>query len=120
LKRNRLTLYKLERQILTVMFHSIFLVCNWVEEHVKPYVRCGQSQLEIFQMLDFPLMVGLSRKSTVYKTLGIDAANALNGTTVLHTIALLKGARILRVHDVKEARETVKLLSEMDKLKSSP
>ncbi len=71
------------------------------------------NKLEVFQMLDFPLMVGLSRKSTVYKTLGIDAGDALNGTTVLHTIALLKGANILRVHDVKEAKETVKLLSEI-------
>jgi dihydropteroate synthase len=56
--------------------------------------------------------MGLSRKATVYKTLGVTAADALNGTTVLHTIALLNGAAILRVHDVKEAVETVKLCTE--------
>lgn len=60
------------------------------------------------------MLVGLSRKSMVYKTLGITAADALNGTTVLHTLALQNGANILRVHDVKEAREIVKL---MDKIK---
>jgi dihydropteroate synthase len=60
-----------------------------------------------------PLLVGLSRKSTVYKTLGVTAADALNGTTVLNTIALMNGADILRVHDVKEARECVKLVKEI-------
>ena len=65
--------------------------------------------LEAFKILGRPLMVGLSRKSTVYKTLGISAEEALNGTTVMHTIALLKGANILRAHDVKEAKESVKL-----------
>lgn len=71
------------------------------------------NKLELFQILDLPLMVGLSRKSTVYKTLGIDASAALNGTTVLQTVALLKGANILRVHDVREARETIMLLSKI-------
>ncbi|MFN6387965.1 MAG: dihydropteroate synthase [Bacteroidota bacterium] len=56
-----------------------------------------------------PLLIGVSRKSTIYKTLGITAADALNGTTVLHTAALLHGASILRVHDVKEANEVVTL-----------
>lgn len=56
-----------------------------------------------------PLLVGVSRKSTIYKTLGITAAEALNGTTVLNTIALMNGADILRVHDVREAVECVKL-----------
>jgi dihydropteroate synthase len=55
-------------------------------------------------------MVGLSRKATVYKTLGVTANEALNGTTVLHTLSLLNGASILRVHDVKEAVQAVKLL----------
>ncbi len=58
-----------------------------------------------------PLLIGVSRKSTIYKTLGITAADALNGTTVLHTAALLHGASILRVHDVKEANEVVTLCS---------
>lgn len=56
-----------------------------------------------------PVLAGLSRKSTVYKTLGISADEALNGTTVLNTLALAKGASILRVHDVKEAREAILL-----------
>jgi len=67
------------------------------------------NDLSIFKMLDLPLLVGLSRKSSVYKTLGISAQEALNGTTVLHTMALVNGANILRVHDVKEANEAVKL-----------
>ncbi len=66
--------------------------------------------LSVFRMLEKPVMIGISRKSTVYKTLGITAEEALNGTTVLHTIGILNGAHILRVHDVKEAVETIKLL----------
>jgi len=58
-----------------------------------------------------PILIGVSRKSTIYKTLGITAAEALNGTTVLHTAAILHGASILRVHDVKEANEVVTLCS---------
>ena len=61
-------------------------------------------------MLDKPVMAGVSRKSTIYKTLKISAEESLNGTTVLNTIALLNGASIFRVHDVKEAREVVTLL----------
>lgn len=66
-------------------------------------------ELSFFQQLQKPLMIGLSRKGTVYKTLGTTADKALNGTTVLHTIALLNGATILRVHDVKEAAEAITL-----------
>jgi len=65
--------------------------------------------LSFFKILDAPVSAGLSRKSSVYKTLGISAEEALNGTTVLNTIALMNGASILRVHDVKEAKEVVKL-----------
>ena len=65
--------------------------------------------LELFQILDLPLLVGVSRKSMIYKTLETEPNFALNGTTVLNTIALLKGANILRVHDVKEAVEAIKL-----------
>jgi dihydropteroate synthase len=68
-------------------------------------------ELEIFSILDAPLLVGLSRKATIYKTLGVTSVNALNGTTVLNTVALMKGAMILRVHDVKEAMEAVKLVN---------
>ena len=68
------------------------------------------NHLELFQNISCPLLVGISRKSTIYKTLGITAEEALNGTSVLHTYALSKGAAILRVHDVKEAKECVTLL----------
>ncbi len=66
------------------------------------------SLLKIFQM---PILAGLSRKATIYKTLETEATNALNGTTVLNTIALMNGANILRVHDIKEAAETIKLFT---------
>jgi len=66
-------------------------------------------ELDVFHILQKLLLLGISRKSTVYKTLGITPEEALNGTTVLHTAGLLKGASILRVHDVKEAVEAVKL-----------
>jgi len=67
------------------------------------------SQLELFKNLQIPLLVGLSRKSMIYKTLGITPQEALNGSTALNSIALLKGANILRVHDVKEAVDVVRL-----------
>jgi len=66
--------------------------------------------LSMLSVLNKPILVGLSRKSTIYKTLGITAGEALNGTTVLNTVALLNGAHILRVHDVKEAKEAIELL----------
>ena len=69
--------------------------------------------LSVFKMLDAPVLVGLSRKSSVYKTLGISPEEALNGTTVLNTIALMNGANILRVHDVKEAKEAIKLCGDV-------
>jgi dihydropteroate synthase len=78
------------------------------------------NQLSFFQQLNRPVMVGLSRKGTVYKTLNTTAEKALNGTTVLHTISLLQGANILRVHDVKEAVEAVKLVCAYTKEKSCP
>ncbi len=70
--------------------------------------------LELFENLDVPVLVGISRKSFIQKTLGIDAASALNGTSSLNTVALLKGAKILRVHDVKEAVECVKLIENLN------
>lgn len=68
------------------------------------------SKAENLQITGLPILIGISRKSMIYKTLDIDPSEALNGTTVLNTIAVQKGASILRVHDVKEAVETVKLL----------
>jgi len=73
-------------------------------------------ELQYFRQLNKPLMVGLSRKATVYKTLGIKAEEALNGTTVLHTMALLNGTNILRVHDVKEAIEAIKLVQKYSEI----
>ena len=69
--------------------------------------------LAVFKVLEKPVLIGLSRKSTIYKTLGITAGEALNGTTVLNTIALMNGAHILRVHDVKEAKEAIELVSRL-------
>lgn len=71
-------------------------------------------RLSLLKELDMPILLGVSRKSSIYKTLGIDAESALNGTTVLNTIGLLEGANILRVHDVKEAKEAIILLNEMN------
>jgi len=67
-------------------------------------------QLSLFKTLDFPLLIGVSRKSMLYRTLEITAAESLNATTVAHTLALINGASILRVHDVKEAVEAVKIV----------
>jgi len=89
---------------------------NWV---IDPGFGFGKTMLENFEMvkklellkaLDLPILLGVSRKSTIYKTLGISAEEALNGTTVLNTLGLLNGASILRVHDVKQAVELIKLL----------
>lgn len=73
------------------------------------------SELQEFKRLDMPLLVGISHKSMIYKALDIKPENALNGTTVLNTIALAKGADILRVHDVKEAKEAVKITKLINK-----
>jgi len=69
-------------------------------------------QIAVFGM---PVMVGLSRKSMIYKVLGTSAGEAMNGSTALHMVALNKGARILRVHDVREATECVALWQELEK-----
>jgi dihydropteroate synthase len=66
--------------------------------------------LEAFKILDKPILVGISRKSMIYNKLGCNVDEALNGTTILNTLALSKGANILRVHDVKEAVECRTLL----------
>ena len=73
------------------------------------------NNLDFFKNLKMPLLVGLSRKSMIYKTLNIKPDKALNGSTVLQTISLIKGANILRVHDVKEAVECIKLIEELKK-----
>jgi dihydropteroate synthase len=75
------------------------------------------NKLPLLHMHGKPLLVGLSRKSMVWKTLGIEAKDALNGTTAMNTVALLQGASILRVHDVREAREVITLVSALNKEK---
>lgn len=72
------------------------------------------NHLEEFQLFELPILVGISRKSMVYKVLGNNPEEALNGTTALHAIALQKGASLLRVHDVKEAIETIKIIEKMN------
>ena len=74
----------------------------------QDYALMGE--LEKLQVMQLPVLVGISRKSMIWRRLGITPAEALNGTTALHAVALLKGANILRVHDVKAAVETVKLI----------
>ena len=71
------------------------------------------NHLEEFALFELPLLVGVSRKSMIYKHLGITPEEALNGTTTLNTIALLKGANILRVHDVRQAMESIKIVQKM-------
>ena len=78
----------------------------------QDYALMGE--LEKLQVMQLPILVGISRKSMIWRRLGITPAEALNGTTALHAVALLKGASILRVHDVKAAVETVKLLRSLN------
>jgi len=73
------------------------------------------NKLELFKIIEKPLLVGISRKSMIYKTLETSAKEALNGTSVLNTIALQKGASILRVHDVKEATECITLVKSLSR-----
>ncbi len=68
------------------------------------------NHLDMFQTFGLPILIGLSRKSMIYKVLGSSPQEALNGTTALHTVALLKGVNIIRAHDVKEASECIKLV----------
>ena len=69
------------------------------------------NKIEDFKILGKPILVGISRKSMIYNKLNSDASNSLNGTTILNTIAISKGASIIRVHDVKEAKEVINLLN---------
>jgi dihydropteroate synthase len=69
--------------------------------------------MEALHILERPILVGWSRKSSIWKTLGVSAAESLNGTTVMHTLAVLRGASMLRVHDVREAMEVIRLMEAM-------
>jgi len=83
------------------------------------FSKTTEQNYELLNNLDFlkqfqkPLLVGVSRKSMIYKILNSTPEKALNGTTILHTISILKGANILRTHDVKEAVECVKIISQL-------
>lgn len=72
--------------------------------------------LSVFKMMNCPILLGISRKSFIYKTLNISIEDSLNGTTALHVAGLINGAKILRVHDVKEAVETIKLITSYQQL----
>ncbi len=107
-------------------FSSILNRCNQLgikDVLIDPgfgFAKTAEQSFEIMKKLDHlhyldrPLLVGVSRKSMIYRTLNLTAEEALNGTTVLNTVALLKGAAILRVHDVKEAYEAVELLNHLN------
>ncbi len=73
-------------------------------------------QIHVFRILETPILVGISRKSMIYKTLNIKSSDALNGTTALHMTALQEGAKILRVHDVKEAMECIHLFRKLEEI----
>ena len=72
------------------------------------------NHMEVLNVIEHPLLAGISRKSMIYKTLNTTAEHALNGTTALHMVCLQKGAKILRVHDVKEAVECIKLFEQLN------
>ena len=92
---------------------------EWIIDPGFGFSKTVQENFKIVQSLnalkaiDLPILLGVSRKSSIYKTLGVDAEAALNGTTVLNTVGLQAGANILRVHDVKEAKEAIILLEQM-------
>jgi len=73
------------------------------------------NHLEVFRILGVPILAGLSRKSMICKALHVNPDKALNGTTAIHAIALMREAKLLRVHDVKEAKETIELVSQLNK-----
>jgi dihydropteroate synthase len=100
------TLYQLNQQgIKDVIIDPGFGFAKTIEQNFELLNR-----LEQLHILGKPLLIGVSRKSMIWKTLGTTPAYALNGTTALNTLALLKGAALLRTHDVKEAKEVIRLI----------
>jgi dihydropteroate synthase len=93
-----------------------FGIENWVMDPGFGFGKTIQENFDIvkrlqeLKVINLPILLGVSRKSSIYKTLGIGPEHALNGTTVLNTLGLLNGASILRVHDVKEAKQIIELL----------
>ena len=96
---------KLDGNTLIIQVPSPFFY-EWLEQNYAV-----MQELERMQMLHLPVLVGISRKSMIYRLLGTTPEESLNGTTVLNTLSLMKGANILRVHDVREAVEVVKIAS---------
>ena len=97
------------RLIMSVIIGFCFLPVSFAKNSDHNYELL--SNLQELARLGAPIVVGLSRKSMIYKLLDISAEEALNGTSVANTIALMKGASILRVHDVREAMQAVKIVS---------
>lgn len=95
--------------------YASFGIKKWVLDPGFGFGKTIQENFEIvkrlseLKILDLPILLGVSRKSSIYKTLGIGPEDALNGTTILNTIGIRNGASILRVHDVKEAKEIIQL-----------
>lgn len=123
---NTLTSYEnLEKEILTYFSHKL-LACRKAgikDVIIDPGLGFSKTleqnyrilkNLSYFNTINAPILIGLSRKSMIYKLLGITQEEALNGTTALHMAALINGAKILRVHDVKEAVESVKLFKQLN------
>ena len=117
--------------ILKFMFNRIrYLRSKGIEQLIAdPGFGFGKSlddnyqlldKLEVFKILEIPLLVGISRKSMLYKLLGITSEQSLNATTAAHVIALQKGAKILRVHDVREAAEVIRIVKKIDELAQMP
>jgi dihydropteroate synthase len=77
------------------------------------------ANLDVFSLLEVPLLVGLSRKSMIYQLLNGTSDESLNGTSVVHTMALINGANILRVHDVKQAKETISIVSKLNEFSNA-
>ena len=99
--------YPYTREYYEGVAHTIFPMAA---KFTKAYCH-----LEEFHIFELPVLVGVSRKSMIYKLLGGTPQDSLNGTTILDTVALMKGAHILRVHDVREAVETVRIVEKIKK-----
>src|ERR1700722_541864 len=91
--------------------HDIIIDPGWGFAKTRAHNWQLLRNLQLFRMTGRPILLGVSRKSTIYRTLGITPEEALNGTTVVQTLGLLNGADILRVHDPREAREAIALLA---------
>jgi dihydropteroate synthase len=124
---NHLTMHQIENRtdiILAIIEYmemkkellATFGIENWVMDPGFGFGKTIQENFDIvkrlqeLKVINLPILLGVSRKSSIYKTLGIGPEDALNGTTVLHTLGLMNGASILRVHDVKEAKQIIQLL----------